>query len=422
MTLTNFDYKVRAVHCDYQAEAEAVYEALKRATAPLEKAWAKLRAAQTIAIKFNQDWVFDRVIYYQGQHRQLVSKKVARALLRLLREQTSAELYCVDASFYIMYDDGAKTPADSTTLADVLREFDVPYVDGTHPPYTVVGVPGGGVMFEEYGMMNSVVEADAVVSVAKMKNHSYMGVTGCLKNLFGVMPTAMPCRPRHYYHHLVRMPYMLTDIGRIINPALNIVDALVGQAGGEWGKEPDAGREVNALIAGDHVVATDTVMAHLMGHDPAADWLTSPFRRDRNALAVAAEAGFGTANLAEIDLESELVPQPAGTFFAKQGDDFETILTWRRTMCEQGLNYRDNMDKYAQYAGEFVLIQDGEVKWHDKNGMLRVSRRKLAGKNHNHAMYLKYVDPAEKEQEHFEVYERALAYIQDVVPSLKSQV
>jgi len=37
------------------------------------------------------------------------------------------------------------------------------------------------------------------------------------------------------------------------------------------------------------------------GHDPAADWLTPPFQRDRNPLLVAAQSGFGTVDLKDID-------------------------------------------------------------------------------------------------------------------------
>jgi len=404
--------KVRAVFCDYKAADDAVYAALRRAVLPLDRSWAKLRRAKRIAIKFNQDWVLHHVVYFEGQRRQLVSDSVARAVLRLLREETSGELLCVDASYYVMYQENAKTVADTTTLEAILREFDVPYIDGTKPPYKIVAAPDGGRMFAQYGMLQDVVEADAVVSVAKMKNHAYMGVTACLKNLFGLMPTAMPGRPRHYYHHLVRMPYMLADIGCILNPALNIVDALVGQASSEWGREPDIGRIVNALIAGDQVIATDACVAHLMGHDPQSDWLTEPFHRDRNALLAAAEGGFGTVNLDEIDFTSEVAPQPEGTFFSQKGDDLRTVVTWRRTMCEQALYYRDHMHAFTdKYAGEFILLQDGEVKWHGTDGMLRVSRRQLSGAHPDHAMFFKYVDPDEIEGERFEVYERALADI-----------
>ena len=71
-------------------------------------------------------------------------------------------------------------------------------------------------------------------------------------------------------------------------------------------------------------------------------------------------------------------------------------------------------DIIAQYPNEFILLQDGEVKWHNPEGMLRVSRRKLAGKHRNHAMFFKYVDPEEREAEHFEVYEQNLAIIKNL--------
>ena len=70
---------VRAVHCDYRASDEEVYQALKRATDPLDRAWDKLRRAKTIAIKFNQDWVASRVVMHEGHRQQLVSDPVARA-------------------------------------------------------------------------------------------------------------------------------------------------------------------------------------------------------------------------------------------------------------------------------------------------------------------------------------------------------
>ena len=100
------------------------------------------------------------------------------------------------------------------------------------------------------------------------------------------------------------------------------------------------------------------------------------------------------------------------TFFSQKGDDLRTVVTWRRTMCEQALYYRDHMHAFTdKYAGEFILLQDGEVKWHATDGMLRVSRRQLSGAHPDHAMFLKYVDPDEIEGERFEVYERALADI-----------
>lgn len=406
--MTPLTPRVRTVHCDHRSDDETVYQALRRATDPLDRAWSRLSRAKRIAIKFNQDKASQRVVMLAGQRQQLVSDSVMRATLRLLRERTSAEIVCVDVSFYVTYT--RETIENTCNVAPILREFGVPYADGTRPPYRSVATPGGGLMFGRYTLQQDLLDADEVVSVATIKNHAFMGVTGCLKNLFGLMPTEPHGRPRTYYHHLVRMPGMLADIGQILDPALNIVDALVGQAGQEWSAHgtPD-GRIVDALIAGDQVIATDAAMMHLMGHDPQADWTTPPFHRDRNPLLVAAEGGFGTVDLRQVDFITEVAPQPPGSFYAIMTDSPETTSSWRRTMCEQALFYRDNPQLFERYAGEYILLQDGEVRWHDPGGTIKLSRRDLAGSHPDHAMFYKFVDPSEAEGERYEVYERALA-------------
>jgi hypothetical protein len=125
-------YQVRAVQCDHRSSDEEVYQALKRATAPLTRAWDRLKSARRIMIKFNQDW--QAAAHVRGLRRELVSDAVARATLRLLRENTSAELVAADISFFIQYD-GAQ--AGTTTWLDPLfKEFGVKYIDYNHEPGT----------------------------------------------------------------------------------------------------------------------------------------------------------------------------------------------------------------------------------------------------------------------------------------------
>lgn len=405
------NYCVRAVHCDYRSSDTEVYQALKRACQPLEKAWQKLKKARRIGIKFNQDWSPPKLVMYQGHRQQLVSDPVVRALLRLLREETTAEIFAVDVGV-----DGpppGMTRLDCTNILPVLNEFDVPFIDGNQDAVEWVNVPGGGQMFDRYPIPRSCAQADEMISVQTLKNHLFMGVTLTMKNLFGLVPLLPGGRPRHYYHHLVRMSYMLPDLARIFNPALNIIDGLVCQAGEEWGKG-DHPRICNTLIAGDHTIATDTCGAYLMGHDPQSDWLTPPFHRDRNAIKVAAEGGFGTDRLDEIDFQSE-VQSPVGQFFARELDSQETIVSWRRTTAEQGLYYLDHKDEMIKkYAGNYILLQMGEVKWASQDGIIRVSRRELSGSNPDQAMWLKFVSPEDDEGEHFEVYEQTLKQIKEM--------
>jgi len=171
MTTDKKGYRVRAVHCDHRGGDEEVYAALKRATAPLDRSWARLRKARTIAIKFNQDWALDKVVYFEGQRQQLISDSVARAMLRLLRENTSAKLICADASYFTAYD--GKTLDQVTTLAPILREFDVEYLDAHAAPIGCTRYPAAGACSAAIPLQR-LVEADARVSVQKMKNHMFM--------------------------------------------------------------------------------------------------------------------------------------------------------------------------------------------------------------------------------------------------------
>lgn len=405
--------KVRAVSCDYRSSDEEVYQALKRATDPLDAAWEKLTRARRIAIKFNQDWTRTRVVYHKGERQQLVGDAVGRATLRLLQERTRAELFVIDV--------GVEPPPQgenregTTNLLPVLREFNVPYVDGHNEPVVWADVPAAhgayrGSMFDRYPVPRCLTEVDEIISVQKMKNHAFMGITLCLKNLFGLMPLPPEGRPRHYYHHLVRMPYMLADIGRIFNPALNIIDGMVTQAGMEWGPGQYP-RICNTLVAGEQVIATDAVTAALMGVDPRSDWGTPPFHRDRNALLIAAQNGFGTVDLEQIDYQTE-VTAPVGDFFAIELDPREMIVSWLRSMSEQGLYYRDHRRQFVdKYAGKYILLQMGEVRWADASGEVKTSRRILSGDHPEQGMWMKYVDPEEMENEHYEVYEQTLQTI-----------
>ena len=343
----------------------------------------------------------DRIEYFEGRRRELVDDAVARAVLRLLCERTKAEIVATDTNPYTK----AHLMGADFNYAHILDEYGVGFVDSNAEPFKTYEVPGGGLMFDRY-VLSGCFEGAEVVSVSKMKNHLFMGLTLCMKNLFGLPPITPPeGRVRSYYHHFIRLSYVLPDLGLITQPALNIIDALTGQWGREWGGQ---GRICNALVAGDHVTATDACGAHLMGHDPASDWPTPPFRRDRNHLLLAARRGFGTVDLDEIDFESE-VEAPLAEFDSEATDSEQMVESWRRTTCEQALIYQDKQRRFVgDYANQFIFLQDGDVVWHGDDPANLGSRRKLSGAKKDQGMWLKLVDPDETEGERFEVYDACL--------------
>jgi uncharacterized protein (DUF362 family) len=395
-------YRVRAAHCDHRATEEEIYQTLRRITDPLERSWEKLERADRIVLKFNMMKPPDKILRFGGRRQELVDDAVCRAVLRILKERTKAEIVATDTNPY------GKDHLMGTDFnySEMLKEFGVGFVDSNTPPFATYEVDGGGLMFDRY-TLSACFEGAEVVSIAKMKNHLFMGLTLCMKNLFGLPPITPPDgRVRTYFHHFIRLSHLLPDLGMITNPCLNIIDALTGQWGREWGGE---GRICDALIAGDQVTATDACGAHLMGHDPASDWPEPPFRRDRNHLLVAAQRGFGTVDLNQIDFETE-VTGPLAEFDAEETDSLETVTSWRRTTCEQALVYLDKKSQLVdRYRNQYIFLQSGEVVWHGADPANLGSRRKLSGDAKDQAMWLKLVDPEETESEQFEVYTDQLA-------------
>lgn len=396
------EYRVRAAQCNHRTSDEEIYQVLRRVTEPLKRSWERLESANLIAIKFNMMKPREKIARFAGRRRELVDDAVCRAVLRLLRERTKAVLVATDTYPYV---EEKLIPSDFN-YANHLEEYGGGIDDSNAPPFATYEVPGGGGMFDRYTLSAIFKEADEVVSVAKMKNHLFMGITLCMKNLFGLPPISPPSgRVRTYFHHAIRLSYVLPDLAMITDPCLNIIDGLTGQSDREWDGE---GRICNTLIAGDQITATDACGVHLMGHDPASDWPAAPFRRDRNHLLVAAQRGYGTVDLEQIDFESEVRP-PLNEFDSLEVDTPEIVASVRRTACEQGLFYRDQQrDMINRFRNQFIYLRENKVVWHGPDPSMIKSHRVFSDGSPGQALWLKLVDPEEREGENFAVYEECL--------------
>jgi uncharacterized protein (DUF362 family) len=104
-----------------------------------------------------------------------------------------------------------------------------------------------------------VFEHDYVVNIAKMKTHSLAGVTLCLKNIFGFIPSR---RQKLMYHPFIRKAVL--DMNQIVKSDFCLVD-------GVWGNEFDEVQStpvhVGVVIGGENILAVDRVAAAAMGID-----------------------------------------------------------------------------------------------------------------------------------------------------------
>jgi uncharacterized protein (DUF362 family) len=146
-------------------------------------------------------------------------------------------------------------------------------------------------------------------NVPKLKTHNLAITTLCLKNLMG----AVNVFDRHYCHQAwqeipkelrqddrPRYEWMddrvhtlwqeglarrLIDTAQVLQPALNIVEGVVGRDG--TGFHRGRNFPLGLVVAGVNMVAVDSVASYLMGFDPA----------QLVYLRMAAEAGLGSNDL-----------------------------------------------------------------------------------------------------------------------------
>ncbi len=151
-------------------------------------------------------------------------------------------------------------------LLDMMRDLRVPYVDLNTDEVERLACRSSYSGLRELWLPRTVLEADVIVSMPKLKTHHWAGVTLSMKNLFGIMPGAVYGWPKNVLHQHGIEQSILDISAALPRPPFTIVDGIIGMEG----NGPIQGTAVDAgvLIFGDDPVAVDATAARLMEIDP----------------------------------------------------------------------------------------------------------------------------------------------------------
>ena len=108
----------------------------------------------------------------------------------------------------------------------------------------------------------TVLGADFVVSMPRLKTHHWAGVTLSLKNMFGIVPGVCYGWPKNILHW-AGITRALLDINSTVCPDFAIVDGIVGMEGN--GPTQGTPKPCGVLVMGDDPVAVDSTCARIMG-------------------------------------------------------------------------------------------------------------------------------------------------------------
>jgi uncharacterized protein (DUF362 family) len=153
--------------------------------------------------------------------------------------------------------------ADDARYRAMIPKFENIFTDLNRDDVSPVANFGGE---PEFYFPNTVLGADLIVSLAKMKTHHWAGATLSMKNFFGVVPGSVygwPKNKLHYYGIPESIVALHRQFGR---KAFAIVDGVVGMEGN--GPIQGTPKPMGVLVMGSDLVAVDSTCCRVMGIDP----------------------------------------------------------------------------------------------------------------------------------------------------------
>ncbi len=169
---------------------------------------------------------------------------------------------------------------DKVGLTDALKPYGVTPIDLNNDEIVEVTIDDATVL-RKVTVAKTYLEADAIISVSKLKVHCLADVTLCMKNMMGGL------RPKNIMH--TRIHEKIVDLNRYFTPRLSIIDGIIG---GQCHETACCPVSSNVIIGGTDVVAVDSVGAYLMHYNPA----------EVEYLVRAKDAGLGECDMDNITI------------------------------------------------------------------------------------------------------------------------
>lgn len=222
---------------------------------------------------------------------------------------------------------GPRKAFEESGLGDVIRRAGGEILGWDEGDFVPVDVPNGE-LYDTVNIPRSILEADAFISVPKLKTHCQTEITVGMKSMQGVFSVDDKVN-----HHNEAFPWKMVDILRVAKPDLTIVDGLIcGEGYGPIYTEPV---EMNLIVASKDVVAIDAVCSAIMGIDP----FEVPITR------LGHSEGIGVGDLARIDVKGESIASVMRYF--------------KRSGMWNPIGAADNIRVFAGGACRFCLAQVG---------------------------------------------------------------
>lgn len=148
-----------------------------------------------------------------------------------------------------------------------------------------------GKLIKRFEVITPATKADGIINLCKLKTHSFMAMTGAVKNTFGVICGYSKPGYHAKLQDTARFAGMLLDLANFLSPRFSIMDAVIGMEGN--GPHGGPAKPVGLLLGSTDPLALDVVAGEIMG-----------LPRENNPVLIEAERrGQTPTRIEEIDLK-----------------------------------------------------------------------------------------------------------------------
>lgn len=126
--------------------------------------------------------------------------------------------------------------------------------------------PFDGKLVRSFELLRPAAEADFIINLPKMKTHVLMGMTGAVKNLFGLAPGLQKAEFHTRFPNREHFGEMLVDLCEAVHADIHLVDGLLAMEGD--GPGSGSPRRCDVLFAGEDPYLIDLALCRTMAMQP----------------------------------------------------------------------------------------------------------------------------------------------------------
>jgi uncharacterized protein (DUF362 family) len=149
----------------------------------------------------------------------------------------------------------------ATGVGDLLKGLGIRFIDLNLDELEKVELKHSFSGLDHFMLPRTVVKADALVSVPKLKTHHWVGITCSMKNLFGIVPGRHYGWPKNVLHWR-GIDECILDLNTAKRPTFAVVDGIVAMEGD--GPLNGVAKDLRLIAVGNDVAAVDATCARIM--------------------------------------------------------------------------------------------------------------------------------------------------------------